>query len=95
MLQVRMENRKTANLVSSLISSLDLRFAEFNILFFFFHFFYIPGLLELFQLLSSFAPPCISEMFPLSFGLFMPLFTFIPGKILLSFQNKLSVVSWP
>lgn len=33
-------------------------------------------------------------MFPLVFGLFMALFALTPGKILLSLQNKLSVVFW-
>lgn len=33
-------------------------------------------------------------MFPLVFGLFTPLFALTPGKILLSLQNKLSVVFW-
>lgn len=90
MLQIRFENRNIAHLGCSLINSLNSHIAMFNIL----CFFSIPGLLELCQVFWFFTPHFISEMFPLVFGLFMPLFAMTPGKILLSLQNKLSVVFW-
>lgn len=69
-----------AHLVCSLINSLNLHTAVFNSLCFFFLIFL--GYLNSSRCSFFFTPHCISEMFSLVFGLFVPLFTFIPGKIL-------------